>query len=154
MKLPPRELLEITEKSISWQSMKLLLSAADKRQARPSHTISLIKWQRQWHLNADPALEGKKSTNSSEKSKTVLLSVIQSAIGGKKAKVHCLKKKNKKQRRHHTPLHVYTHTHFLCTVCNMNSQEKAGPADSAVIKHYFRISLFVLGGSVWVKCSS
>lgn len=107
----PWELLEITEKSISWQSMKLLLSAADKRQARPSDTISLIKWQRQWHLNADPALEGKKSTNSSEKSKAVLLSKIQSAIGKKCKSSLSQEKKQKTKAASHAP--PRPHTHFL-----------------------------------------
>lgn len=149
----PWEPLEITEKSISWRSMKLLLSDADKRRARPSDTIGLIKPRRQRHLNSDPAFGGKKSTDPSGISLTAQTEKV-STVSEKRTK------KNERHRRtplpttsSHTRAHT-PHTHFLYPVHCVQREEKAGPADRAVMRRYFRISLFVLGGGVGVKCSS
>lgn len=86
----------MTEKNLNWQRMRLLLSNADKKvntihpSIHPSNTIGLIRWQKQWQSNSNPALGLKKKRRKKKvmpkptwqhKSKTVLLSVIRSGPG-------------------------------------------------------------------------
>lgn len=130
-----------------------------KSQPRPSNMISLIRWQKQWHLNSDPALGRKKKKKSCPNqldSKSLKLFCFQWLEMGPEKKrnkcksSHCLKKR---KRQPHTPLRTRTYTLPVHCV-DSDKQEKAGPPDSAMMKLYFRISLFVLVGRVQVKCSS
>lgn len=111
----------------AWGSYWALLI---KSQPHPSNTISLIRWQKQWHLNSDPALGRKKKEvmpepTRQQKSKTVLLSVIRNGTGKKRNKCkssHCLKKRKGSL----TPLYAHAHTHFLCIVWTATSRKKLG----------------------------
>lgn len=145
------EPLEITEKSLDWQSMGLLLSTADKK------PTSSIQHDQSYQVTETMASQFWSSFRKKKKEvmpePTVLLSVIRNGTGKKRNKCkssHCLKKR---KRQPHTPLRTRTYTLPVHCV-DSDKQEKAGPPDSAMMKLYFRISLFVLVGRVQVKCSS